>query len=312
MPYRLKSGQLNEQAVRAIADEQILRALSALSQDTVTPECVHECRKVVKRLRSLLKLLEPELGKRQTKKLYRSIGQTGKMLAGARDAHVLEQTIAKLDKRYAKQAVAILAPLKSQLRATPGSSGAGLKPDEIARVEAAFRTEQRKFDNLSIKACGFALVEKGLMETYRAVCRNAKKAFAQPTDENFHELRKAVQWHWRHMALLSRAWPGYFAARIEACRELAECLGDDHDLAMIVAHVGELGTLPPDAKTQITVLARARQRELRTVAGALVERLFAERPKAFTERIKRYWLAKTPLEAPKTGAGRSQGGGDDG
>ena len=47
-------------------------------------------------------------------------------------------------------------------------------------------------------------------------------------------MRKAVQWHWRQMSLLGRAWPDEFAVRVTAARELSQMLGDDHDLAMLI------------------------------------------------------------------------------
>ncbi|MBK9079325.1 MAG: CHAD domain-containing protein [Hyphomicrobium sp.] len=61
---------------------------------------------------------------------------------------------------------------------------------------------------------------EGIAATYRDGRRALKRAYDTPTDETIHELRKMVQAHWRHMALLSRAWPDEMSLRLEAAREV--------------------------------------------------------------------------------------------
>jgi CHAD domain-containing protein len=300
MAYRFKAGDLKSKSFRRIAGEQIARALTELAQDPVSPKGVHECRKVVKRLRALLRLVEPGLRAKDFKARYRAIGKVGDELAGARDAHVLEQTIAMLEARYGDSARLTLAPLKAHLGDAGHAANTYLTRQCIQRAEAALRKEDRKLAKLTLKADGFAALEGGLERTYRLAAKNLTAAYARPSDERFHELRKAVQWHWRHMALMSRAWPQYFAVRVAACRELGEALGDDHDLAVLMAEVQHLGEALAGDQATVILLAKTRQEELRRAAFALAERLFAEKPKAFTTRMKAYWTARTQLLAADT------------
>ncbi len=64
-----------------------------------------------------------------------------------------------------------------------------------------------------------------------ALNRHCQEAGA--TDEDFHALRKSVQQHWRHMQLLSRAWPEALSARADEAKALSQLLGEDHDLYVL-------------------------------------------------------------------------------
>jgi hypothetical protein len=148
--------------------------------------------------------------------------------------------------------------------------------------------EAKKFARIEFDKRGFAALAKGLKASYRRGRKAARYAYEEPTDENFHELRKAVQWHWRQMSLLARAWPDELAVRVNAARELSQLLGDDHDLALLIAAVAQ-STLSADEKEAAAAVCQRQQQILRATAEYRVKRLFAERPKAFVSRMKAYW-----------------------
>lgn len=298
MAYRLKPGKLTGKAVRRIANEQTSRALASLTKDEVTPADVHEGRKVVKRLRSLLKLIEPALTPADFAKHYKSLGRAGDLLAGARDRHVMEQTIGMLEKHFGPDAIAALGPIRTSLEGTKGSEPSQMDAAALTRARKAFAKEARDLAKLKIGGKGMAVFSKGLEDTYKTARTNFARAYAKPDDEHFHEMRKAVQWHWRHMALLSRAWPQYFAVRIAACQEIADALGDDHDLSVLLQAVTRLKSQTAADAAKVEQLVRARQAELREEAYALSERLFAESPKAFRRRMEAYWASRKALPQP--------------
>lgn len=294
MAYRLKSDKLTGNVLRKISVEQTGRALEALSKETVLPQDVHEARKAVKRVRSLLKLIEPELPARAFRARYKGIGKASDHLAGARDRHVLEVTLDKLELRYGKDFEPVAADVRAMLEThMPATQPSRLTNAELNEAKRAFAREARKLSKLDVPGDGFQLVAAGLETTYRTAKKNFAAAYARPSDERFHEMRKAVQWHWRHMALLSRCWPEYFALRVAACRELAEALGDDHDLVVLHDVLHRHAAAPVRTKAEGAV--RLRQGELRKQAYALAERLFAETPGAFRRRMESYWKSKGKL-----------------
>lgn len=297
MAYRFKLDDLGVKGFRRIAREQLQRAVTELGQTEIAAAGVHETRKAVKRLKSLLRLVRPALSEKNFRARYRQISKIGDALAHARDRHVMIETIGKIETRYGPESIGTLQPLRPMLAGSRDAASARSDPIAIRRALAMSIIESQKFEKISFKSKGFEVISAGLEQTYRHARRNLARAYKRPSDEAFHELRKTVQWHWRQLALISRAWPEYFEVRIAAARKLAELLGDDHDLAVLEAEVRKLSAHLPANASPIENLIIQRKEELRTEAKPYAERLFAERPNEFVRRISVYWESARHLRA---------------
>jgi CHAD domain-containing protein len=154
---------------------------------------------------------------------------------------------------------------------------------------------------LPIQNASLKLVGKGLEAGYREGRRCFVKAYALGDDETFHDWRKAMQRHWRHLQLVSPAWPEALRPRIALAQELSQLLGDDHDLAVLREWISTRGKtlLDEDEIAELQTLCRKRQSELRRLAKGRGRRLFGEKPKAFRRRIANYWLT-APEISPLT------------
>ncbi len=289
MAYRFKLDELSTKGVRRIAREQIQRAVMELGRDEMSAASVHETRKVVKRLKSLLRLVRPSISEKTFRGRYRRIAKIGDELAGARDSHVLIQSIGKLETRFGPESIKVLQPLRSLLSASAPDTRVSKNPTAGRRALAMAIMECQKLDKVVLKAKGFEVIAAGIEDTYHAGRRNFARAYKRPSDEAFHELRKTVQWHWRQMALMSRAWPEYFEVRIANARQLAEILGNDHDLAVLEAEVRKLSAQLPANAAPIENLIIQRKDELRQEARPYAERIFVEKPAEFVRRIAVYW-----------------------
>lgn len=298
MAYRLKKGRIGAKAVRRVGFEQIDRALAVLGGDTVSPEGVHECRKVVKRVRAVLRLFEPKLTPKTFKACYRGIGEAADLLAGARESHVLKETILKLETRFGPVEALPLASLKSHLEQRDNEHPHVVDAALATKLAERFTEERKRLAALRFKARGFEALEPGFVRTYRLARQDFDAARRTANDEILHDLRKAVQWHWRQMALIEAVWPQYFAVHISACRQLAEILGDDHDLSVLLVELDRVPDFDQSSAAAIRALAMRRQDELRHQAYPMCERLFAEKPADFARRIHSYWRAKGKMPAP--------------
>ncbi len=109
------------------------------------------------------------------------------------------------------------------------------------------------------------------------------------------------------MQLVRRVWPAVIEARIETARDLSQILGEDHDLAMLKAFAAAASDDAVAARFRAEIIACCgdRQRSLRRQARPLANRLFAETPAAFTDRIEAYWRAARRLERLQLRAGRT-------
>jgi hypothetical protein len=74
----------------------------------------------------------------------------------------------------------------------------------------------------------------------------------------------------------------------DQAHDLADLLGDHHDLAVLAEDLRTRDVLDPDA---IRALIGRRQDELLRRARAIGARLYAEKPKAVGKRLAAYWVA---------------------
>lgn len=288
MPYRFKFEESVEKGFRRIAQEQFDLALAELSAATVAAKNVHEGRKALKRLRALVRLAAAGIGPKQAKTRVRALGSIARLLSAQRDRAVAIETIASLERLPGTDAVRILAPLKRHLEAQV--DGAASEDGEKSySIRMLLLHEAKKISRLPLRKKGFAALSGGLETSYRRARSAIKTAYQIPSNENFHDLRKAVQWHWRQMNLLARTWPEELAVRAEAARELSQLLGDDHDLAMLMSVASGADAISPSERKEIAALVSARQSYLRDAAHHRAVRLFAEKPKAFVARVGAYW-----------------------
>ena len=118
---------------------------------------------------------------------------------------------------------------------------------------------------------------------------------AAPTVEALHEWRKRVKDLWYHHTLLRELWPPVMQAVGDEAHELADRLGDDHDLAVLADWVREHA----EAEPEFFEAVERRRTELQAEAMALGERLYADKPRAYVRRLRRLWnAAQASVRAP--------------
>jgi CHAD domain-containing protein len=308
MAYRFKLHQPFAKDFRRIGLAQIERAGRELARGAERVTAVHETRKALKRIRALLRLMRPALGGEVFRRENARFRDIAGKLAGEREFDVLVETIVKLEaSTQAEPRRRALAALKHEVAAARARAP---HPGGETTKEALTLLAQAKkdFARLELRGEGFALIGKGLARGYRAGRKAFEAAYEEPSDEAFHELRKAVQLHWRHMSLIARAWPEQLEVRVAAARRLSQMLGDDHDLAVLVGFAESLAPdrLAPSDVAETVRLARRRQRELRSAARPLLVQLYAERPRAFVARLAVYWEAAQSASREEKDAAASE------
>jgi CHAD domain-containing protein len=213
----------------------------------------------------------------------RALRDAGRALSGARDADVMADTVDLLAERFVGQAPKThFAAARKPLAARARRSRAETDPGEHAADLRALAQDEWALDDLS----GDALAE-ALERTYA----RGRGAFAladrEPTMANLHEWRKRVKDLWYQERLLQDSWPGIMKAQAKEAKTLSKLLGEDHDLAVLA---DLLRTDPELAahRDELLELIAHRRAELLEDARELGRRIYAERPKAFARRARRY------------------------
>jgi hypothetical protein len=272
---------------------------------------VHETRKALKRVRALLRLLECELGEQACAREHVALREVAGSLSGARDAAVMLSTLDGLIRRHPRalgRRHGVLE-LRRRVRAEQARMERQTLADPAARAAALGELQALRWRvaawNLSDRD-GITLIEADLEKLYRQGRRRRLRVVRRRGDRTIamHEGRKRVK-DLRYAAeMLERRGAGgstgsagagerlrRIARRADA---LGELLGEEHDLAVLAAHLraGELRgredeTWRTGRRTRERLLQAIakRRRALRKRALRDGRRLYDEPPAKFTRRV---------------------------
>jgi CHAD domain-containing protein len=295
MGFRLEGDESVAEGVKRIALEQLNDTIHQLTGESNDPaEAVHEARKQFKKLRAILRLVRADLGEEIYRRENVFFRDAGRRLSGARDAEVVVQTLDKLSERYADRlSPDAFARVRHALMANRQPVSQQESDDRAAMLEVAASLEmaRQRVEEWPIRQNGWSTLREGLKQVYRGGYHRFSKAYDQPTAANFHEWRKIVKYFWYHLLILETVWPEVMKHLADQVHKLSEHLGDEHDLVVLRDTVKDQPELFGDgAKVEDLIeLIDRRRDELHEMAKPLGQRVYAEKPAAFANRMKAYW-----------------------
>jgi CHAD domain-containing protein len=290
--YRLKPGEPLREAIVRIARGRIDDALDELrgKSDSTPEEAVHEARKDLKKLRALLRMVRDELGEHAFARENVCFRDAGRQLAAVRDEDVMLDTLKALD-IPAGMGLKLRRTLQEHLAQNGGDGRRAAATGVVAMLGEA----RDRVGDWPLERDSFDALSGGLERTYRRGRRDFRAAQAEPTVERLHEWRKRVKELWYQHTLLRALWPPVMQAVGDEAHELADRLGDDHDLAMLADWIREHA----DAEPGFLEAVGQRRSELQADAMVLGARLYADKPGAHVRRLRRLWKASpTFVRAP--------------
>ncbi len=286
--------------------EEIAFAIEALQTAEDPHEGIHDARKSLKKIRAILRLARSGFLPEIFQQANETCRDNGRLLSDLRDATALIETLDKLREVHPSW---ISADNHSQIRSSLEAQRAEL----FHQVIEVDQTDHLVLDNLTafshilttweIGGSTFTEVLKnGLFTAYRSGAKRFRKAYAFPTEENFHEWRKRVKDLWYHIQLLQVCWPAMMIPFGEELRQLSGLLGDEHDLNVfhgkIASHSIQLES-HEGAELSLPEILEQAGKQLRNEAFPLGQKIYGEKPKSFAKRIDTYWESeKKRLLAP--------------
>jgi len=297
MAFELHPGEPLGAAVRRAVTEELTAAADGLADGggpVARDEAVHEARKSVKRVRSLLRLVRGRIDPHRRRDANARLRAAAGGLGEVRDALVLMETAAALraDDHGDAPVTAVLDALVEALTER--------------RAAVVLRTVSGPADGGAVRAAAALVDVRGALaaldvedgypaDGLRWAYRGGRAGLDLPVDaegEAFHEWRKRAKDLRYHLEFLAPVWQGPLGAHAEELHRLTDLLGHEHDLAVLVATLGREPELLPEgdrALVRSRVAARRHgQREASHTLGLVV---YAEAPKRFVGRIGRYWDA---------------------
>ena len=276
---------------RRIWSEEVDRAEKTLKRKRNKVVAVHETRKCVKRVRALLRLVKDGLRKADYRTANIAFRDLNRLLAQSRDLDVMQLTLARLEVTHGLADSATAQRVHQALEAAQEEAASQETTPPIKRALSALGEARDLISDIDVSRLNLDVLIKGLGRSMAEFAAHNAKLAPEADAELYHEWRKAVQFHRRHILLLSTAWPDSLQPRAAVSKQLSECLGFDHDLAVFQEFISSPRGRPA-TKRDVAKLASAiasEQFELRRQARALGALLSAEAPQAFRSRVEAYW-----------------------
>jgi CHAD domain-containing protein len=298
-----------------------IELLSGENGTTPPDDAVHETRKSLKRMRTLLRLLEDELGEQAAEREQVLLREAGRKLAGARDSEVLVATLQTLMHEHPRRLErrSGVKKLHARLLAERQRATAQLNADQLTRAEVLSDLREMRARMQAWEPAakdGMSGLERGYRQLYARGRRRYERAAGAQGGRAaaMHRWRKSVK-DLRYAAEALRRKPGTAGplavlgggvttlkpvpARGKRARRgdriarlarradrLGERLGEEHDLFVLAQRVRAPGC---DGRTRRRLLKviKSRRKRLRRRALRDGERLYRRRPGRALARVRR-------------------------
>jgi CHAD domain-containing protein len=307
MAFRLKPGEPLDKCARRIVRDQIDKALGSLTglRANDAEKAIHDARRRFKKVRAVLRMARAGLGPKRTARETQRFRDAARPLSDVRDAEVLADAFEELVKRFDPIGhVTTVDLIRTSLANRKRNAWRRILDDEptIATVIESIQKERRRVKRWEFDDDDWSILKKGLARIYRKGYRASRIASIDPTDENLHDWRKRIKDLDYLLEILRPIRPDSIGEDAETTSQLAEALGDDHDLAVLRHALTE-----PEIATQagaeigaILTLIDVRRSELQHAARLLGREVTIEKPKVFVKRMREYWRAWRSENQPPT------------
>jgi CHAD domain-containing protein len=281
MAFAFKQSSGVADQVRAIAVEQIDKALQAVQANGDFDKTVHTLRKACKKLRALLKLVRPVFEDYEPENA--AIKAIADQFSVARDAAVMVETLAGLSHPAAGPVLDRLSERARHLRSQMGEEAL------LASARAQLEDLRQSALEWRFGASGRAIVLPGLRKSYARFRKGFAVARDNGDSETIHDWRKAAKTHWYHTRLFEPAAPDVLGGAVVNLEKLGTMLGDHQNLAVLASWIDT--NIPPgdDALESLCAAIAARELELASASLALGRQFVVEKPSALAQRFEQYW-----------------------
>lgn len=294
--FQLRAGEAIPEGVRRIASGQLADAayeLAGAKKPDLGP-AVHAARKRIKRVRAALRLSRDAIDNGMYVRENMQLRSIAARLSTARDAGVLIETLDGLEDAHfaAELPPDATVELRARLRDEHERALEALAAEDIAQeTTRALSQAQARTADWRFERDDFTALEPSLRRIYRRGRRRMRTARAEPSAENLHDCRKRVKDLWHVAQLLRPANPKRMKRLSRRAHELADLLGDHHDLSVLRDYVDVHPHHFEAAPTRDALLAviDRRRNELARRALKLGRRVYKRPPKRFVAKVKRGW-----------------------
>ena len=285
----LHPGEPVAAALIAIAHDILSQAEAALTDmDGGKALAVHDYRKAMKRWRAFLRLIEPFLPP-EDRLLRNKARDLARQLTGTRDIQAVLDALTDLEKSELDLSKTPLARMRDRVeQAKQAAETTTLTSELRGELQAALASAAQAVEAWALEHISFRDIAGAVAHNYGRARRAIPAAWPQATAEELHELRKRVVEHRYQMELVEPLWQRLGKLWVAEAQRLRERLGSHQDLVLL-SRLTAPHQLLAHWRSRIGPLIDQRKAAHVAAAQRFAQHLFAERPKAFRQRIEALW-----------------------
>jgi len=272
----------------AVAGDILARARAAIADpQRSSQDAVHQFRRAMKQWRALMRLLAPFVA--DAERLRIEARDHARSLASARDGQAALNALDHLGEKGVALSTRSTASVRGKLEALRGSEERAVLTDELRDAIAAWLDATAAAAELwPLEAADFTAIAAQLASGYRSARRRMPADWGLATPDDLHELRQRVVNHRYQMELVEPLWPRFGRMWTGEAERLRDRLGKYQDLSVLERLTGPRQPLSHWRSRLLPACAEQRA-ALSQRAERIARRLFAERPKAFRQRLEALW-----------------------
>ena len=283
MAFRLRTHESAGKGLKRIFRKELRSAIEQLQATRVSDAAIHEARKSIKKVRSLVRLLAKDV---DIGAALEHLRDAAHMLAPIRDAEALvgsartmcSQHRDELPPNACQSLIAQFADDKTHVRRAASRKHAMLKAIHLLRrVDGA--AKEWKWNNTGVSK----LVSK-IRRMYKKASRSMRHLSLRSRPENVHEWRKRTKDLWYALRLFEKR--GAHRRDLTNLERLETWLGEDHNLATLRVAMTNRGGSARPVLDSVGKVALRDQWRLRKKALSLGRRTFLQTPSGFEKRLR--------------------------
>ncbi|TBW26799.1 CHAD domain-containing protein [Gramella sp. KN1008] len=292
MTYKLEKDKSLKKNITYVAAEEVDGCLSSLNTLNIH-EAVHDIRKRLKKLRALARLVRDDMGEENYKSVNIYYRDLGRELAELRDLTAHIETMEAIRERYGNYLyVNFFNTVIKNIEKERDKMEGELRKENFFSEHLPGKLDYAKNELVKwpVDSNDIQIILPSIQRVYKRGKNALKEAYENPSKESFHEWRKRVKYLWYQILLLQDTWPELFGSFEAEIHELADLLGNDHDLMVLKERLNKdaFGLKDPSHAELIHALVREYSDHLRSTAKLKGELIYAEEPEAFTKRMAAY------------------------
>ena len=276
-------------ALRAVAAGILADARQSISDpDRAHEAAVHHFRRTMKEWRALMRLLAPFIA--DATRWRQEARDHARSLSQARDgAAALNAFDGLIDKGNLVLSSRTSDTIRARIEALRASDErSSLTPMLRDAILAWLDVAATAVEMWPLDALDFSTLAAQLAKSYRNARSHVPDDWTAASGEELHTLRQRVVDLRYQMELVEPLWPRFSRMWIGEAERIRGRLGQRQDIEVLL-RLTEPHQMLAHWRSRLTPACTERSADLAQRAARIGQRLFAERPKAFRQRIEALW-----------------------